>query len=228
MDMLIDNPLFENRDAVLTAFWATVRLTAASAVLSLILGTVLVALRVSPVPVLRWIGTVYVNIARNTPLTLVLLFCSLGISNTLRLNFDVEDPSFNGYWLAVLGLTGYTSAFVCETLRAGINTVPLGQAEAARAIGLGFTQSMRLIVLPQAFRAVVAPLGSVLIALTKNTTVAAVAGYAEAAFIMKEMLYESTGGAIEIFLGFAAGFVVLTLPIGFLTGRLAKRLEIKR
>ncbi|WP_123670291.1 amino acid ABC transporter permease [Actinocorallia herbida] len=226
--MLIDNPLFENRDAVLTAFWATVRLTAASAVLSLILGTVLVALRVSPVPVLRWIGTVYVNIARNTPLTLVLLFCSLGISNTLRLNFDVEDPSFNGYWLAVLGLTGYTSAFVCETLRAGINTVPLGQAEAARAIGLGFTQSMRLIVLPQAFRAVVAPLGSVLIALTKNTTVAAVAGYAEAAFIMKEMLYESTGGAIEIFLGFAAGFVVLTLPIGFLTGRLAKRLEIKR
>ncbi|MDX6743458.1 amino acid ABC transporter permease [Actinocorallia sp. A-T 12471] len=228
METLFDNPLFDNHDAVLTAFWATIRLTVTSALLSFVFGTLLAALRVSPVPVLRGVGTVYVNIARNTPLTLVLLFCSLGISSTLRLNFDVEDPSFNGYWFAVLGLTAYTSAFVCETLRAGINTVPMGQAEAARAIGLSFAQSMRLVILPQAFRAVIAPLGSVLIALTKNTTVAAVAGYAEAAFIMKEMLYESTGGAIEIFLGFAAGFVVLTLPIGFLTGRLARRLEIKR
>ncbi|GAB2807314.1 amino acid ABC transporter permease [Actinocorallia aurea] len=228
MDALIDNPLFENWEAVSAAFWATIRLTAASAAFAFVLGTLLAALRVSPVPVLRWIGTIYVNIARNTPLTLVLLFCSLGLSSTLKINFDVEDPSFNGYWLAVLGLSGYTSAFVCETLRAGINTVPLGQAEAARAIGLSFAQSMRLVVLPQAFRAVIAPLGSVLIALTKNTTVAAVAGYAEAAFLMREMLYESTGGAIEIFLGFAAGFVVLTLPVGVITGRLAKRLEVKR
>ncbi|MCD0453579.1 amino acid ABC transporter permease [Actinocorallia sp. API 0066] len=220
--------LFDNREAILAGFWATIRLAAMSALLSLVLGTLLAALRVAPVPVLRWSGTVYVNVLRNTPLTLVLLFCSLGISNTLQLNFDVYDPSFNGYWLAIVGLTAYTATFVCETLRSGINTVPLGQAEAARAIGLTFFQSMRLVILPQAFRAVITPLGSVLIALTKNTTVVIVAGYAEAAFVMKEMLYESTGGTLEIFLGFALGFVVLTLPIGFLTGRLARRLEVKR
>ncbi|WP_106398179.1 amino acid ABC transporter permease [Actinocorallia populi] len=220
--------LIENFDAIIAGFWSTIRLAAMSAVLSLLLGTLLVALRVSPVPVLRGMGTLYVTILRNTPLTLVLLFCALGISNTLQLNFDVEDPAFNGYWLAVLGLTAYTSTFVCETLRAGVNTVPMGQAEASRAIGLTFAQSMRMVILPQAFRAVIAPLGSVLIALIKNTTVVIVAGYAEAAFVMKDMLYESAGTVVMVFLGFAAGYMILTLPVGYLTGWLARRLAVRR
>lgn len=211
---------------VLTAFWATVRLAVVSTVFSLILGTVLAAMRVSPTPVLRGAGTVYVNLLRNTPLTLVLLFCSLGVGTTLHLNFS-DEPSVNGYWLAILGLTAYTSTFVCESIRAGINTVPLGQAEAARAIGLTFLQSLRMVVLPQAIRAVIAPLGSVIIALTKNTTVVIVAGYAEAAFVMKSKIDEGFS-ILTLAIPFTLGFMLLTLPTGFFFGWLAKRMAVHR
>jgi glutamate transport system permease protein len=227
MEQLFDfSPIIEHFDQVLMGFWSTIRLAAASAVLSLILGTVLVAMRVSPIPVLRAAGTFYVNTLRNTPLTLVLLLSSLGISDTLKLVIS-DSPSVNYYWFGVFGLSAYTAAFVCEALRSGINTVPLGQAEAARSIGLTFTQSLTLVILPQAFRAVIAPLGSVLIAMIKNTTVVIVASYAEAAAFMKDM-FDDYGASIPIFLGFALGFMVLTLPTGFFFGWLAKRLAVAR
>src|SRR3954451_18679331 len=141
---------FDHFDEILQGFWATIRLAAASAVLSLIIGTLLASFRVSPVPVLRSFGTGYVNIVRNTPLTLVLLLCAQGLNDTLHLTFS-GNSSTTYYWWAVLGLSGYTGACLCETLRSGLNTVPLGQAEAARSIGLTFAQSLRVIILPQAF-----------------------------------------------------------------------------
>ncbi|HZE31873.1 MAG TPA: amino acid ABC transporter permease [Actinoallomurus sp.] len=208
------------------AFWGTIRLALVTGVGSLIFGTVLAAMRVSPTPVLRAAGALYVNVFRNTPLTLILLFCSLGLSDTLRLQIS-DDPGTNGFWLATIGMTIYTASFVCESLRAGINTVPIGQAEAARSIGLTFTQSLRLVVLPQAFRAVVAPLGSVYIAMIKNTTIALAAGYFEASAQMKQM-FDTYGGTIPIFVGFAIGFMVLTLPTGFFFGWLSKRLAVAR
>jgi glutamate transport system permease protein len=220
------SPVWHNLSDILTAFWATVRLALMSGVGALILGTVLASMRVSPTPVLRAAGTMYVNIFRNTPLTLVLLFCSFGLSDTLKIRFS-EEPSTNGYWLAVLGMTIYTASFVCESLRAGVNTVPMGQAEAARSIGLTFPQTLRLIVLPQAFRSVISPLGSVFIAMIKNTTVALAAGYLEASAEMKQM-FDENGGTIPIFLGFAVGFMVLTLPTGFFFGWLSKRLAVAR
>jgi glutamate transport system permease protein len=220
---------FDHFDEILQGFWATIRLAAASAVLSLIIGTVLASFRVSPVPVLRSFGAGYVNVVRNTPLTLVLLLCAQGLNDTLHLTFS-ENSSTTYYWWAVLGLSGYTGAFVCETLRSGINTVPLGQAEAARSIGLTFTQSLRLIILPQAFRSVIAPMGSILIAMIKNTTVAAAASYAEAALVSKTLLDAPTftGGAIPLFIGVAVGFMILILPTGFFFGWLAKRMAVAR
>lgn len=227
LDVLFDfSPFAKESDLVLAAFWATIRLSAMTAVLSLIVGTLLAAMRVSPVPVLRAVGTFYVNTLRNTPLTLVLLFCSLGLSDTLQIRLSDEN-SVNTYWLAIAGFSAYTAAFVCESLRSGINTVPMGQAEAARAIGLTFSQSLRLVVLPQAFRAVVAPLGSVMIAMIKNSTVVLVAGYLEASAQMKQM-FEDYGATLPIFLGFAAGFMVLTLPLGLYVSWLAKRLAVAR
>lgn len=218
--------LLDNLDAVLEGFLNTIQLTLVSAVLSLVLGTILTAMRVSPTPIFRAAGTAYVNLVRNTPLTLILVFCSLGLSDTLQIRFS-EEPAINGYWLAVMGLSAYTAAFVCEALRSGVNTVPLGQAEAARAIGLTFFQSLRLVVLPQAFRAVIAPLGSVLIALTKNTTVAAAAGYAESAFVMKDLI-DDGHHPVPLFIGLAIGFMLLTLPTGFVTGWLARRMAVAR
>ncbi len=222
MDVVIDN-----LDRILIAFWATIRLAAASAVLSLILGTVLAAMRVSPLPVLRGVGTVYVNALRNMPLTLVLLGCGLGLSATLGLNFSDGNIDLNNFWLGIAGLSAYTAAFVCEAIRSGINTVPVGQAEAARSIGLSFPQTLGLVVLPQAFRAVIAPLGSILIALIKNTTVVFVVGYLEASREMK-LIFDEGGASVIVFAAFATGFLVLTLPVGLLFGWLAKRMAVVR
>ncbi|MCX4979224.1 amino acid ABC transporter permease [Streptomyces sp. NBC_00620] len=213
---------------VLGAFWMTVKLTALSALGSLVLGTLLAAMRVSPVPLMRGFGTAYVNIVRNIPLTVIIVFASLGLADIFGVTMGAPDDfKVQGFRLAVLGLAGYHAAFVCEALRSGINTVPPGQAEAARAIGLSFSQVLRLIVLPQAFRSVIGPLANVLIALTKNTTVAAAIGVAEAAYLMKEMI-ENEAQTIAIGAVFAFGFVVLTLPTGLLLGWLSKRLAVKR
>ncbi|WP_406317356.1 amino acid ABC transporter permease [Streptosporangium sp. NBC_01639] len=221
------NALILERDTILLAFWMTVRLTAVSTVGSLVLGTLLAAMRVSPLSVLRTAAGGYVTVARNTPLTLVLLFTGLGVGANLGVELS-DDINVNNFWLAVIGLTAYTSAFVCEALRSGINTVPVGQAEAARSIGLTFQQTLRLIILPQAFRAVVVPLGSILIALTKNTTIALVVGVAEASVRMREMIEVYGDQVIQIFFGFAAGFVLLCLPTGLFFGWLSRRLAVAR
>ncbi|MCX0272122.1 amino acid ABC transporter permease [Nocardia zapadnayensis] len=208
----------------------TIKLTVFSAVGSLVLGTVVAGMRVSPVPVARWVGTAYVTVFRNTPLTLILVFCSLGLYSTLGMNLASEGPTSladNNFRWAVIGLSVYTAAFVCESLRAGINTVPMGQSEAGRSLGLGFLQNLRIIVLPQAFRSVIAPLGSVFIALTKNTTVASAISVAEASFLMKNMI-ETEAALLAIGLIFTLGFVILTLPAGLLFGHLAKRFEVAR
>jgi glutamate transport system permease protein len=212
---------------LLGAFWVTVQLTVYSAIGSLIWGTLLAAMRVSPVPLMRGFGTAYVNIVRNIPLTVIIVFTSLGLFQTLGVNMGAEDFTTINFRLAVLGLIAYTSAFVCEALRSGINTVPLGQVEAARAIGLNFPQVLRLIVLPQAFRSVVGPLANVLIALTKNTTVAAAIGVAEAALLMREMI-ENEAQLILISLIFAVGFICLTLPMGLFLGWVSKKVAVKR
>ncbi|MGW1132019.1 amino acid ABC transporter permease [Streptomyces griseoluteus] len=212
---------------VLGAFWTTVQLTVFSGVGSLVWGILLAGMRVSPVPLMRGFGTAYVNIVRNIPLTIIILFTSLGLADIFGVTMGAEDFKIQGFRLAVLGLIAYTAAFVCEAIRSGINTVPLGQAEAARAIGLSFSQTLRLIVLPQAFRAVIGPLANVLIALTKNTTVAAAIGVAEAATLMKSMI-ENEAQTLAIGAVFALGFVVLTLPTGLFLGWLGKRLAVKR
>ncbi|MCZ0726844.1 amino acid ABC transporter permease [Mycolicibacterium iranicum] len=221
----------EYRAEIFAAFWTTIQLTVLSAVGALVLGTVLAAMRLAPVPVLNWLGAAYVNIVRNTPLTLIILFCSFGLAQTLGLTLaNRQSPTFiadSGFRLAVLGLTVYTASFVCETVRSGVNTIPLGQAEAARSLGLTFGQNLRIVLLPQAFRAVIIPLGSVLIALTKNTTIASAIGVAEAALLMKEMI-ENTAAVLVVGGIFALGFVILTLPLGLLFGWLGKRMAVAR
>lgn len=216
---------------VLGAFWMTIQLTYLSALGSLIWGTILAGMRVSPVPLMRGFGTAYVNIFRTTPLTVIIIVMSVVLADTLQFNLAARSSDTfiddNAFRLAVLGFVVYTSTFVCEAIRSGINTVPAGQAEAARAIGLTFLQNLRIIVLPQAFRAVIAPLGSVLIALTKNTTIASAIGVAEAAYVMKQMV-ENEAALFAIALVIGAGFVVLTLPVGLIFGWIAKRVAVKR
>ena len=213
------------------AFWLTIQLTFWSAIGALIWGVLLAGMKVSPVPVMRWFATTYVNVVRNTPLTLIILLCSVGLYQNLGLTLAQDNADFianNNFRLAVLGFIAYTATFVAETLRAGFNTVPLGQAEAARSIGLNFTQTFSMVVLPQASRAVIAPMGSVLIALTKNTTIASVIGVGEAALLMKEELENFSDQILVIFAIFAIGFMIITLAEGALFGWAAKRWAVQR
>lgn len=224
------NILGRYSDELVDAFIMTIKLTVLSAIGALVIGTIVAGMRVSPIPVARAIAVAYVTVFRNTPLTLIILFTSFGLYQTMGVALAPEDSPTglvdNNVRLAILGLSVYTASFVAESLRSGINTVPVGQAEAGRSLGMTFTQNITIVVLPQAFRAVIGPLGSVLIALTKNTTIASVIGVAEASFLMKEMIENEA--AIFVVGGiFALGFVCLTLPTGLLFGYFSKRLAVK-
>jgi glutamate transport system permease protein len=212
---------------VLAAFGITVLLMLGSALGSLLIGTVVAIMRVSPVPFLQRVGALYVNLVRNTPLTLIIVFCNIGFIVNLGLSVSNDIQRNNLVW-AVIGLSIYHAAFVCESLRSGVNTIPQGQAEAARSIGLTFGQSLTEVLLPQAFRGAITPLGNTLIALTKNTTVATAIGVAEISGLMKEMIEFRSDLLIPIFLIVALGFVALTLPMGLLTTYLSNRLAVKR
>jgi glutamate transport system permease protein len=216
-----------NVDVYVTGFLWILKLTLASAVCALALGTLLAAMRVSPVPVLRGFGAGWVNIFRNTPLTLIVFFCYFGLFSTLGVSLS-DDIDTNNYWLGVIGLSVYTAAFVCEAIRSGINTVPDGQAEAARSLGMSFRQTLTLIVLPQAGRAVIAPLGSIFIALAKNATIVGTIGLAESSNAMKELINANGNAVIPIFLTFAGTFAVVLIPTGYGFGWLANRLAVKR
>ncbi|MER7248775.1 amino acid ABC transporter permease [Kribbella sp. NPDC000426] len=200
--------LTDNWDLFGHGFWTTIKLFLISGVLSLVLGTLLGTFRVSPVPALRGVGTGYVNVLRNTPLTLVFAFLVFGAPK-----MNIELPSF--FWSAVVALTIYTSAFICEVVRSGINTIPPGQTEAGRAIGMSFIQVLSVIVLPQAFRAIVPPLMSVLIALLKNTTIAAGFSVAEAGAIPAAMNERGENQMLTL-VWITIGFLVLIVPLIFL------------
>lgn len=215
MDVLLDNT-----DLYLRGFGGTLGLFLVAAIGSLILGTVVAAFRVSPVPALRVFGTAYVTILRNTPLTLVLFFFAFAYPR-----LELVQLSF--FALAATGLTLYTAAFVCEVVRSGVNTVPVGQAEAARALGFGFTQTLSQIVLPQAVRAVVPPMTNIQIALLKNTTIAAGFSVVEAGGIyanLSERGYNVLVGLLWV----ALFFVILVLPLSYLQRRLDARWSVTR
>lgn len=225
------NVVVDNADLVLKAFVYTVLLFIFSGILSIIGGAVLVALRVGPVGVLRKAAAVYVTLVRNTPLLVIFLFLSIGAPK-IDIQFTwvevhIGQFDFTQYFtVGVVALTLYTSCFVCEALRSGINAVPLGQAEAARAIGLPFGSVMTQVVLPQAFRASVPPVASAQIALLKNTTVAAAFGLIEAASQMRSFTNDNASERWGIFIAFSLIFVVLVEIVSFGANRLERRWRI--
>ncbi len=211
--------IFDHLDLWSEALGNTLLLFFAGGGIALVLGFVVGAMRVSPVPIARGFGTVYVNLVRNTPLTLVFFFFAFGLPQLM--------PSPGYTVLAMWALGVYTATYVAEVIRAGINTVPVGQAEAARALGLTFGQVMGLVVLPQAVRSVVPPLMSVFIALLKNTTVAAGFSVLELG-ATRAYLSERGENALVVLLWVAAIFVVLVLILSFVQRRLENAWRIAR
>ena len=226
--------LFANFDLYLKAFGLTVSLFVVSGVVSLVFGALLASLRVGPVSVLARAVSLYVTIVRNTPLLMIFIFMAvagprLGYTFKSIEDLSVGDWSVSAFFFrSCVALSLYTSAFVCEAFRSGINAVPLGQAEAARAIGLTFSGAMRQVILPQAMRAAVPPLVSVQIALLKNTSVAAVFGMVEATARMKFFSNRNADDRELIFVTFALGYVVLVEILSFAGSRLERRWAVAR
>ncbi|MFF8407376.1 amino acid ABC transporter permease [Streptomyces sp. NPDC014846] len=215
MNVLLDH-LADFREG----FIGTVLLTLASGLLAMILGVVIAGFRVSPVPPLRMFGTAWVTLFRNTPLTLLFLVAWFVVP-------VIFVPGLSPWTKALLALGFYTSAFVCEAVRSGINTVPLGQAEAARSLGMTFSQTLRLIVLPQATRTVIAPLSSIFIALTKNSAIAGAFSVTEM-FGVQKLLSDKGYPIAWIFLWVALGYLVVTFSISGLFRLLERRLGVAR
>lgn len=223
--------IFDNAELVARSFGYTVLLFILSGILALVWGTVLAALRVGPVAVLRAAGTAYVSLVRNTPLLMIFLFFqfaapALGIKFTF-VDIHIGNFDFTSFFTAaVVSLFLYTAAFVCEALRSGVNAVPMGQAEAARAIGLSFTGVLSQVVLPQAFRAAVPPLASTLIALLKNTSVAFAFGVIEATARMKGLVNDHADQRWAIFFFFALGYMILVEILSFASARLERKWRV--
>ncbi|WP_223628540.1 amino acid ABC transporter permease [Microbacterium sp. EST19A] len=212
--------IFGNLDLWGTALRNTLLIFLGGGVLALILGIIVGAARVAPVPIARAVGTVYVNLIRNTPLTLVFFFFIFGYP-------QLGLPKLSTTVLGILAIGIYTATYVAEVIRAGINTVPVGQAEAARAIGLPFGQVMSLVILPQAFRSVVPPMMSVFIALLKNTTVAAGFSVVELGAI-RSYMSERGENALVVLLWVAVIFVALVMLLSWLQRYLENKWRIAR
>jgi glutamate transport system permease protein len=212
--------VLDNLDTYREGFVTTLELSVLSSVLALVGGTLLAAMRVSPVPTLRAAGATYVELVRNTPLTVVFFFVVFVLPQ-----LDILLPYFT---FAVIALTVYHAAFFCEAVRSGINAVGVGQAEAARSIGLTFGQSLRLVVLPQAFRTVIPPLINVVIALIKNSSIAAAFGVVELTATGTRLANANGDAVIAVLVGVAVCYLVLTLPSGWLAGRLERRVAVAR
>jgi glutamate transport system permease protein len=214
MDVVLDH-----LDVFIAGLRTTIALTLLSYAVALAVGIVIAACRVSPVPPLRWAGAFYVETVRNTPLTVLFVLFFFGLPKV--------DILFEPFPTAVIVLGGYTGAFVGETVRSGINTVSRGQAEAARALGLTFPQVLTIVVLPQALRSVVGPLGGLFIALTKNSSIAAIISVSELVFRTDNLANETARG-IPIYLGAAVAYLLVTIPSGAVFRRLERRVRFSR
>ena len=216
MDVLVDN-----FDLYRQGFLKTLGICLWAGSGALVLGTVLAAFRVSPILPLRAAGTAYVTVVRNSPLTVVLFFVAFGLPEV--------GINQSYYRFAVAGLVIYTAAFVCEAVRSGINAVPSGQAEAARAVGLTFGQSLRFVVLPQALRSVVPPVGSVLIAMVKNSAIVGAFGVGGELFNVGTALTGAQGfAALPVLTGVVLGYLAITIPAGVGLAALERKVAVAR
>ncbi len=210
--------VWDNVDVFAEGLRLTVALTLVSFIIAFAIGLVLASCRVSPVPPLRWAAAFYVETIRNTPLTALVVLFYFG--------FPKIGVRYGEFRSAVVVLAVYTGAFLGEVIRSGINTVAAGQAEAARALGLSFPQVLRHVVLPQALRTVVGPIGSIFSALIRNTSIALAIAVHELMFVTNKLSNDTAEPAV--YFGAAIGYLLLTLPTGFAFEAIERRVAVRR
>ncbi len=213
--------LTDNFDQFLSGFWVTVRLVGFSFAIALVVGTVVAALRIAPSPWVQRLGGLYVETFRNIPL-LVLLFISF--AGLRRAGVGI------GPWVAGIASLGlYTAAYVAEVLRSGVFSVSKGQVEAALSLGLTYRQTLAKNVLPQAFRTVISPLGSLVIAMIKNSAIVGVSLLALPDLLKEARIVQSrTFETDEVFFWAAVGYLILTGSATLAVRALERRFQIRR
>ncbi|MEV3935785.1 amino acid ABC transporter permease [Glycomyces sp. NPDC049804] len=218
--------MFDNFDLMVAALgagaWTTVWVTLVSFTIALVIGTILVVMHVSPAWPARWAANAYTQLFRNVPLLAVLFIMYFGLPS-------VGIVADSWVW-ALVGLGMYTGAFVGETLRSGINSIPLGQAEAARSIGLTFSQSLSGVILPQAVRAVIPPLGSLLIALVKNSALVLAIGVTELTAQSRRLIEdnESRFDLWGVIIGVTVSYLLIAFALSYLVRLVERRTAFVR
>ncbi|WP_247042408.1 amino acid ABC transporter permease [Arthrobacter rhizosphaerae] len=216
MDVIIENlPLYWE------GFLRTLFLSVVSGVIALAVGTLLAAARVSPIAALRGFSMAYVEVVRNTPLTIAFFFSAIVLPR-LGVTFQQFEVA------AIIALSAYTAAFVAEAVRSGVNSVPLGQAEAARSIGMKFSQVLSLIVLPQAVRSVVPPLINIMIALVKNSSVAGAFFVLELFGYGRQLANANGDQVLMVLIGVAFFYLLITVPLGIVASTVERKVAIAR
>lgn len=200
---------------LLLGLWNTILCSVIALIGSLIIGTFFALLEISQNRVVRIIGNIYVEVFRNIPL--------LVIAMGFFLIVPMYIAKINGFTAGTIGLTLYTSAFIAETVRAGINSVEAGQMEGALANGMTYTQAMRYIILPQAFKVVIPPLGNQFINLVKNSSVLAfVAGFD--LMYQGNLIANDTLETMPTYFIVGVLYLIITLPLSYYMRYLEKKL----
>lgn len=206
----------DNIGFLLGGLLVTLALTALGFLGALVLGTVLAVFRVSPIPPLRAVGAVYVEVLRNMPLLMLLVLVVFGLPDV--------GVTFSLFTSAALCLAAFGAAFVCEAVRGGINTVAVGQAEAARSLGMTFGQSLRYVILPPAFRTMVQPLVNIFIGIALGSSLASAIGVSELTN-RTQVLNLQSAEAVVLFLVSGAVYLVIALLGGVAGGALERRVS---
>lgn len=208
-------------DLFVSGYWVSLEICAWATIGSLLLGTAVAMLRISPLPPARVAASAYVTALMNTPLTVVLFFIAFG--------FPEIGINSSYFVFGVSALVLYTSAFVCESIRSGVNSVSPGQAEAARALGLSTLQTLRQLVIPQAFRGTIPPLSNTLLAMFTNSALVGAFGVGGDLFSISNNLTGAQGfDNLPVISGVAVGYLAITLPAAYLLHRLERKVAIVR
>ncbi|MDD3313490.1 amino acid ABC transporter permease [Pseudodesulfovibrio sp.] len=213
-------------DLMLHGLHLTVTITLYSAVIALVLGTVIGLARLSKFKPVYWFATCYVELFRNTPLLIQLFFWNFAFPYAFpdEIRTKLYDMDFE-FWVATIGCGIFTSAFMAEIIRAGIQSIPKGLLEASYSSGLSFNQTLRKVILPLAFREIIPPLGSEFLNNMKNTSLAMTIGVGEVCWSMQEVL-SLTFRTFEALVAATVIYLALSLSISVILNMVNAKLKI--
>ncbi|KEK23824.1 amino acid ABC transporter permease [Bacillus gaemokensis] len=207
--------LTNNLDLYLEGFKYTVMSSIVALIGSFILGIIMAVMRIAPIRILNWFGAAYVEFIRNVPLVL--------IAFVFYFAFPVMGVTLNGFVAGTAALTIYTAAFIAEVIRAGILSVPKGQLEAARSSGLTYVQAMYYVVLPQAIKIVIPPLGNQFLNLVKNSSILGIIAGADLMY-QGDLISTRTFVTFDVYIFVGMFYLLLTVPLSMLVRYFEKRL----